>query len=66
MATFSSFTLQWHIFALAVFGFIAISIPITVDARRLGGQKCTWGPSYWCQNLRQSSAVNIYFQFNWN
>ena len=24
-----------------------------VDARRLGGQKCTWGPSYWCKNIRQ-------------
>ena len=29
-----------------------------VDARRLGGQKCTWGPSYWCKNIRQASAVS--------
>ena len=27
-----------------------------IDARRLlGSEKCTWGPSYWCSGLRQSS-----------
>ena len=27
-----------------------------IDARQLlGSEKCTWGPSYWCSGLRQSS-----------
>ena len=60
MATFPSFTVKWKMFSLIVFGFLAISIPTTADARTLGGQKCTWGPSYWCQNIRQSSAVIIH------
>jgi len=58
MATCSSFTVKWNMFAIFIFGFLAISLPTTVDARRIGGQKCTWGPSYWCQNIRQSSACS--------
>ena len=54
MASFSSFNGFLFIFVgcLMCFG------SIEVDARRLGGQKCTWGPSYWCKNIRQASAVS--------
>ena len=57
MATFSSSNLRCNILLLSVF-LLAIIGFANVEARRLGGEKCTWGPSYWCQNIRQSSAVN--------
>jgi len=28
----------------------------TYDASSLGGKKCTWGPSYWCQSLFHANA----------
>ena len=54
MAKFSSYSSFALIFVAALM-FIGST---GIDARRLGGQKCTWGPSYWCKNIRQASAVS--------
>ena len=59
MATFSSSNVRCSILLLSAF-LLAIIGFANVEARRLGGEKCTWGPSYWCQNIRQSSAVNFF------
>ena len=59
MATFSSSSTSYNIFLLSAFLIVIIGFA-NVEARRLGGEKCTWGPSYWCQNIRQSSAVNFF------
>ena len=58
MANFSSLNAKCNTFALFFVGSIMIFGVTTIDARRLGGQKCTWGPSYWCKNIRQASAVS--------
>ena len=62
MATFSSSNSRCNIFLLSAFLVVVIGFE-NVEARRLGGEKCTWGPSYWCQNIRQSSAVNFFEYF---
>ena len=54
MAKFSSYSSFALIFVVSLM-FIGST---EIDARRLGGQKCTWGPSYWCKNIRQASAVS--------
>ena len=56
MAKFSSYSSFVLIFVVSLM-FIGST---EIDARRLGGQKCTWGPSYWCKNIRQASAVSDY------
>jgi hypothetical protein len=28
-----------------------LSVSIGVDSYLLGAKECTWGPSYWCQNI---------------
>ena len=33
----------------------AACVQIVNSRRLLGSQKCTWGPSYWCSGLQQSS-----------
>lgn len=37
-----------------VLGLLSLSLATVVSGRLLGSQKCTWGPSYWCQGFAQS------------
>ncbi|KAM7362529.1 prosaposin [Cochliomyia hominivorax] len=45
--------------AIAVFGFgIVDSSPLQQQHRMLGGEKCTWGPTYWCSNITNAKGCN--------
>ena len=60
MAISSSFE-KWKFVPLIV-GIIVIIGSTNVSGRLLGAEKCTWGPSYWCQGIRQSSKVILYIR----
>ncbi len=36
----------------------AFSSPSTDRSKLLGGRRCSWGPAYWCQSLRQSAECS--------
>ena len=44
---------------LALLASLVVTITF-VEAEKglLGAQKCTWGPSYWCQGLKESSECS--------
>jgi len=42
-------------FLVASVAFLAFSGSASASRALLGSQKCTWGPSYWCNGLRQST-----------
>ncbi|XP_043251001.1 uncharacterized protein LOC122396524 isoform X5 [Colletes gigas] len=37
---------------------VVINAVDPTDARLLGQEKCTWGPSYWCENIKTASGCN--------
>ena len=45
---------QLRLLALAL---LIVTLGVEASSRRplLGSQKCTWGPAYWCNGLKQSS-----------
>ncbi|KAH8306358.1 hypothetical protein KR018_009013 [Drosophila ironensis] len=40
------------------FGFVADATPIGGGEKLLGASKCTWGPSYWCDNFSNSKECH--------
>merc|ERR1711962_776564 len=42
-------------FLLASVAILAFVSSASASRALLGSQKCTWGPSYWCNGIRQSS-----------
>ncbi|XP_076629716.1 prosaposin isoform X2 [Colletes latitarsis] len=37
---------------------VVINAVDRTDAHLLGQEKCTWGPSYWCENIKTASGCN--------
>jgi hypothetical protein len=40
-------------------GVLAVEpLPLRLQAESLGGNKCTYGPSYWCRDVATAKACN--------
>ena len=66
-------SLSFHLISVTMKTSVLLGVALALMASSgngalLGASKCTWGPSYWCQNLRKSaecSATEHCIQRSW-